>query len=102
MTKPTLAIDATNISAGGAVTHLMELCSHLSAINHHFGEIFIFGPLQLESKLQLSPNIKFISHPWLSKNYLFRYLWLKYKFPEELICEYVCGLKSYHNNYNKK
>lgn len=84
MTKPTLAIDATNISAGGAVTHLMELCSQLTEIKHHFGEIYIFGPHQLESKLQLTPNINFVSHPWLSKNYLFRYLWLKFNFPKEL------------------
>lgn len=52
-----IGIDATNIRAGGGVTHLVELLNQANPELHSFNKIYIWGPL---STLNLINDKKFI------------------------------------------
>ena len=52
-----IGIDATNIRAGGGVTHLVELLNQANPELHNFNKIYIWGPL---STLNLINDKKFI------------------------------------------
>jgi len=74
-----LVIDATNISAGGGLTHLRQIISHYDSSNDDFSELAVIASRNTLSKLPDNTNFVKISHPWLNSNIIKRQLWYSFK-----------------------
>jgi|TARA_Y100000294_G_scaffold68314_1_gene64679 glycosyltransferase involved in cell wall biosynthesis len=75
-----LAIDASNISSGGGLTHLVELLRAADPNRHHFESIVMWAS---QSTLDSIPNRSWLlkrTAPVLEKNYLYRAIWQWLKF----------------------
>jgi glycosyltransferase involved in cell wall biosynthesis len=76
----TLIINAVNIVAsGGGNTHLRELLLHASPVEAGFDKVLVVAP---QATLDRLPDFRWldkITHPWLNKNLLYRYLFLYFR-----------------------
>ena len=78
-----IGIDASNIRAGGGLTHLIELINSVRPLNHGIVEINVWASQSTLSKL---PNTEWLikqSHPFLNKSILFRIIWQKFIMSKE-------------------
>ncbi len=73
-----LGIDASNIRAGGGLTHLVELLTHARPEDHGFDEVIVWAPLLTISKLPDLPWLTKRSHPLLNGSFFFRVIWQKF------------------------
>jgi glycosyltransferase involved in cell wall biosynthesis len=72
-----VGIDASNISSGGGLTHLVELVSHMKPEVHGVKKILIWGSTSTLRKLPERDWILKQSHNWLDKSVVFRTMWQK-------------------------
>lgn len=70
-----LFIEASNIRTGGGLTHLIELLRVASPADAGIQEVIVGAPDSSLSKIEARPWLTKYSHPFLNKNYLFRFLW---------------------------
>jgi glycosyltransferase involved in cell wall biosynthesis len=74
----TIGIDATNLRAGGGVTHLMELLRAAQPIGNDFNHIVVWGSKSTLKALEAQPWLSKRNPPALDKGLLQRTLWQRY------------------------
>jgi glycosyltransferase involved in cell wall biosynthesis len=78
--KPyTIGIDATNLRAGGGVTHLMELLRAAQPLTHSIGHIVVWGSKPTLKALEDQPWLSKRNPTALDKGLLERTLWQRYR-----------------------
>jgi glycosyltransferase involved in cell wall biosynthesis len=78
-----LGIEASNIVAGGGITHLKELLIHAQPASHGFTQVIVWSASTTLDQLPDQPWLIKKTHPWLNRSLLFRVLWLTFIFPQE-------------------
>ena len=82
----TIIINAVNIFAsGGGNTHLRELLLHADPVAAGFEKVQVIAP---QATLDRLPDFRWldkITHPWLNKNLLYRYLFLYFRLKDYLV-----------------
>jgi glycosyltransferase involved in cell wall biosynthesis len=82
----TLVINAVNIVAsGGGNTHLRELLLHADPSANGFEKVQVIAPQATLDRLPDFPWLEKITHPWLNKNLLYRYLFLYFRLKDYLV-----------------
>lgn len=76
-----LIIDATNIKAGGGLTHLRELLSTNGPVNAGFKEVFVWAPDDTLEKIPAANWLVKCPHPWLNSHYMKLWRWKKQVLP---------------------
>lgn len=82
---PNLGIDASNLSRGGGVTHIIELLKATDSIDQPFKRVFIYGSSAL---LSCIPDYSWLvksNHEWLNSGLLKRTGFLLFHFRKLLI-----------------
>jgi glycosyltransferase involved in cell wall biosynthesis len=74
--KLCLVIDASNIKAGGGVTHICELLNASNPKKFGFDKVIIWSCYETLSKLPKKSWLILKSHSFLNRGILFRFLWL--------------------------
>ena len=78
--KPyTIGIDATNLRAGGGVTHLMELLRAVQPAEHDVDRIVVWGGKPTLKVLQAQPWLSKCNPSALDKGLLQRTMWQRYR-----------------------
>lgn len=81
----TLIINAVNIFAsGGGNTHLRELLLHADPRATGFDKVMVIAPQTTLDRLPDFVWLRKITHPWLNKNLLYRYLFLYFRLKDYL------------------
>ena len=70
-----LGIDATNISGGGGLLHLVRILNYAHPVEHQFEKIVVWSSEDSLRKMPDAPWIIKLSHPWLNRNIGWRILW---------------------------
>lgn len=78
-----LGIEASNILAGGGLTHLKELLAHAQPSTHGFQKVCVWSAQRTLDQLPNQTWLDKRSHPWLNRSVFFRMLWLTFVFPKE-------------------
>ncbi|MBC7488491.1 MAG: glycosyltransferase family 4 protein [Cytophagaceae bacterium] len=78
-----LGIEASNILAGGGLTHLKELLSHAQPTSYGFQKVYIWSTQHILDQLPDQPWLEKKTHPWLNRSVFFRMLWLIFILPKE-------------------
>lgn len=73
-----LCIDASNLRAGGGVTHLRELLRCARPHDHGFEAVFVWAPRATLERLEQRPWLVPRTAPVLERNYLRRALWQRF------------------------
>ena len=76
-----LVIDATNIQAGGGVTHICELINASNPLNHGFNKVILWSSNSTLEKFPTKDWLELKSHPFLNFGLIFRFIWLFFIFP---------------------
>ncbi len=83
--KMRIAIDASNLRAGGGVSHLVELLKTADPIRDRFDHITIFGPSATLEQLRSDVEwLTLVCHPWLDMSLPFRTTWRRLILPSLL------------------
>ena len=78
--KPyTIGIDATNLRAGGGVTHLMELLRAVQPAQQHIDRIVVWGGKPTLKALEAQPWLSKCNPPASDKGLLQRTFWQRYR-----------------------
>jgi glycosyltransferase involved in cell wall biosynthesis len=86
-----IGIDASNIRAGGGVTHLTELLRAAQPEEHDIQHIAVWGGQQTLDKLPQRPWLSLFHEPMLNGSSLHRVFWRRTKLTSRLI-EHHCDL----------
>lgn len=70
-----IGIDASNIRAGGGVTHLKEVLHHADPNKHGIREIIVWSNKKTLNSLSEKPWLKKINVPILNKSLIYRLFW---------------------------
>lgn len=71
----TLLIEASNIRAGGGLTHLVELLRHASPSTYGFERVVLYAPDTTLNKVEDREWLEKKSEPGLNKGYIYRSIW---------------------------
>jgi glycosyltransferase involved in cell wall biosynthesis len=77
-----LGIEASNIQAGGGITHLKELLAHAKPSVHGFARVYVWSGQHTLDQLPDQPWLEKRTHAWLNKSIFFKMLWLAFVFPK--------------------
>jgi glycosyltransferase involved in cell wall biosynthesis len=77
-----LIIDASNIKAGGGLTHLRELLSTEGPVKAGFREVFLWAPDATLEKIPAADWLVKCPHPWLNGHYVQLWRWKKQVLPQ--------------------
>ena len=69
-----LGIDASNIRAGGGLTHLKEILENADPHQYNFKKVIVWSNEETLSKLPNYPWLIKKTHKWLNKSFVFSYL----------------------------
>ncbi len=75
-----IAIDASNISGGGGLVHLLQILMQANPDLHDFKKIIVYGSTELINKIPNVPWVMGKSHPWLDRGLFWRIIWRKIYF----------------------
>jgi glycosyltransferase involved in cell wall biosynthesis len=75
----TIGIDATNLRAGGGVTHLMELLRAAQPVEHGIEHIVVWGGKSTLKSLETQPWLSKRNPSALDKGLLLRTLWQRFR-----------------------
>ncbi|MDF5690848.1 glycosyltransferase family 4 protein [Aquirufa aurantiipilula] len=78
-----IGIDASNIRAGGGVTHLIELLKAAEPAQYGIEKFIIWGGSKTLGRIEEKPWIQKIHHPYLDKSFLHRLYWAIFKLKKE-------------------
>ena len=70
-----LGIDASNISVGGGLTHLVELLNAATPYKYGFKKVIVWASQSILAQINDQPWLKKCSHKSLEKNLFHRALW---------------------------
>ena len=70
-----VAVDGSNIRAGGGLTHLTQLINHLDPASQGLSELVVFGGSGLLAKIPEKSWIKKVHEPILDRALPFRMIW---------------------------
>jgi glycosyltransferase involved in cell wall biosynthesis len=70
-----LGVDATNISSGGGLIHLLRLLEYWNPNDYQLRKIILWSSSATLGKLPNYPWIVKNTHPWLDRNVIWRFLW---------------------------
>ena len=73
-----LGIDASNIRAGGGITHLKELLAAYNPTEDTFTKITVWSGTHTLDQLENKPWLDKQTHPFLDKNIFFRLFWQRF------------------------
>ena len=76
-----IAIDASNIRAGGGVTHLIEILREADPASHGFEKVLVWACAATLAKLEDSPWLEKRTDPALEANLLKRIVWQRHTLP---------------------
>lgn len=79
-----IGIDATNIRAGGGVTHLVELLNAFKELEVSNVNIVLFANNSVLQLIHDSPNLTKVSHYFINKGLFFRTVWQKFYLDKQL------------------
>jgi len=74
-----IGIDASNIRAGGGITHLVELLRAAESEKHGIEKVIVWGNKNLIKLLPEKSWLQCMHEPLLDKNYFFRIYWQIFK-----------------------
>lgn len=74
-----LGIDASNIRAGGGVTHLVELLRAADPHSNGFSRVIVWGSSATLGRIEGRPWLQKVLDPLLERNLLFRVYWQKFR-----------------------
>lgn len=77
-----LCIDASNIRAGGGITHLAEMLRVAQPANHGFDEVIVWGGAMLLNRLTDHPWLSRVHDPALDGSLFMRTYWQRFKVDE--------------------
>lgn len=70
-----VAIEASNIRAGGGITHLRNLLRYAEPARHGISRVVVWSGRSTLDQLPDAPWLEKRSHPWLDGNIVLRTLW---------------------------
>lgn len=73
-----LIIDASNISIGGGVTHLIEILGNANIDERNFSSVVLYASDKTLKKLPKNNFIQYKTHQLLNNGYFSRYLWYRF------------------------
>jgi glycosyltransferase involved in cell wall biosynthesis len=90
-----LGIDASNIRAGGTVTHLVEVLRHVDATEHGFSKVIVWSSSATLVRIADQPWLKKVAEPLLEQSadpfsdrrHLHRAYWQRFLLPRRLAAE---------------
>lgn len=74
-----VCIDASNLSRGGGVTHLVELLRHADAAAMGIERVFVWAPAATLARLEDRPWLAKRTEPALEQHFLRRAVWQRYR-----------------------
>lgn len=77
-----IGIEASNIRAGGGLTHLKELLKNYTPSEHD--SVIVWSSIATLEQLPDKKWLKKVAHPFLNKNIIFRVIWLKFFLKKEV------------------
>src|SRR3954468_5977038 len=77
-----LGIDASNLRAGGGITHLRELLNAANPIEHDFAEVFLWAGQSTVRRLTSRPWLHLVEEPMLDGPLPLRLLWRVTRLPK--------------------
>jgi len=77
-----LGIDASNIRAGGGVTHLVELLRHARPCEHGITQVVVWAGQDTLKKIPVSPWLQPVHEPMLDRPLPVRLYWQALKLPQ--------------------
>jgi glycosyltransferase involved in cell wall biosynthesis len=77
--KVHLAIDASNIRAGGGVTHLVELLRAAQPQEHGFKRVIVWGGAATLSRIEQRPWLDKVHEPLLDRSLIVRSYWQRFR-----------------------
>src|SRR3990172_6752011 len=86
-----IGIDASNIRAGGGVTHLVELLRAAKPQEHGFDEIIVWSGSATLNCLEDRPWLKKKHDPMLDENLIKRFYWQRFRL-DRLIQKELCDI----------
>jgi glycosyltransferase involved in cell wall biosynthesis len=86
-----IGIDASNISKGGGITHLVEILKSFENQNTSITSIYIFSNEKTLNRIQYNDIFIKINLPVLEKSIFHRLLWQKFELPQ-LLKFYKCDI----------
>ena len=70
-----LIIDASNIISGGGLTHLKEFIKHANPKEYGFDNVVLWSSTKTLDRIENKEWLKKLSHPFLNKSYIHRFIW---------------------------
>ena len=80
-TKKILGIDASNIRAGGGLTHLIELLRAANPYLENFSKVYVWGGSDTLAHLDNAPWLKKVCDPMLNRALPYRVWWQIFRLP---------------------
>jgi glycosyltransferase involved in cell wall biosynthesis len=85
VSEKVIGIDASNIRAGGGVTHLIELLKAAEPAQYGIRKFIVWGGAATLGRIEDRPWIQKIYHPNLDKNLLHRLYWAVFQLKKEVL-----------------
>ena len=79
-----LGIEASNITDGGGLNHLIELLSNLNLSSNPIKKIVIWSSNETLNSIPNSEGLIKKTHPWLNSTKKWRLIWQLFKFKKEI------------------
>lgn len=74
-----IGIDASNLRAGGGVTHLVELLNAADPKTHGFSEIVVWSGAETLSAIEARPWLNKVHDPLLDRSLIHRVFWQRFR-----------------------
>jgi glycosyltransferase involved in cell wall biosynthesis len=74
-----LGIDASNIRAGGGLTHLIELLGAVAPGKYGFSKVFVWSCSETVSKIEKREWLSVVSPPLLNRGLIARLIWVRFE-----------------------
>lgn len=84
-----LGIDASNIRAGGGITHLKELLEYAVPSNYGFKKVVVWCGNHTKNNLPAYEWLEIRNESWLNKSLIFRVYWSLFLFEKQIVEEKV-------------
>jgi hypothetical protein len=86
--KIIIGIDASNIRAGGGVTHLIELLKAAKPEKSNIKKFIVWGGSKTLGRIENQPWLEKVHHPYLDKSLIYRLFWVTLNLKKEAIAGY--------------
>jgi len=87
--KIIIGIDASNIRAGGGVTHLIELLKAAKPEKSNIKKFIVWGGSKTLGRIENQPWLEKVHHPYLDKSLIYRLFWVTLNLKKEAIANKI-------------